>query len=72
VPNNPTAQFAFPNKAGSSASMQVKQRTPSGFNEKNELRQFTGADALTIEQAAAASWNLPSGADYSLRHLSGR
>jgi alpha-galactosidase len=28
--------------------------------------------ALTIEQAAAASWNLPSGADYSLRYLSGR
>jgi alpha-galactosidase len=27
---------------------------------------------LTIEQAAAASWNLPSGADYSLRYLSGR
>jgi alpha-galactosidase len=27
---------------------------------------------LTIEQAAAASWNLPSGADYSLHYLSGR
>ena len=27
---------------------------------------------LTIEQAAAASWNLPSGTDYSLRYLSGR
>jgi alpha-galactosidase len=27
---------------------------------------------LTIEQAAAASWNLPSGADYGLRYLSGR
>jgi alpha-galactosidase len=27
---------------------------------------------LTIEQAAAASWNLPSGADYNLRYLSGR
>jgi alpha-galactosidase len=27
---------------------------------------------LTIEQAAAANWNLPSGADYSLRYLSGR
>jgi hypothetical protein len=26
---------------------------------------------LTIEQAAAASWNLPSGADYNLRYLSG-
>jgi alpha-galactosidase len=27
---------------------------------------------LTIEKAAAASWNLPSGADYNLRYLSGR
>src|SRR5580704_2136802 len=27
---------------------------------------------ITIQQAAAASWNLPSGADYSLRYLSGR
>jgi alpha-galactosidase len=27
---------------------------------------------LTIEQAAAAGWDLPSGADYSLRYLSGR
>jgi alpha-galactosidase len=27
---------------------------------------------LTIEQAAAASWNLPNGADYHLRYLSGR
>ena len=27
---------------------------------------------LTVEQAAAASWNLPSSADYSLRYLSGR
>src|SRR5258705_8312626 len=27
---------------------------------------------LTIERAAAASWNLPSGADYNLRYLSGR
>jgi len=27
---------------------------------------------LTIEQAAAASWNLPSGADYNLRYISGR
>jgi alpha-galactosidase len=27
---------------------------------------------LTIEEAAAASWNLPSGSDYSLRYLSGR
>lgn len=30
------------------------------------------AQPLTIEQAAAASWNLPSGTDYSLRYLSGR
>ena len=27
---------------------------------------------LTIEQAAAASWNLPAGNDYRLRYLSGR
>lgn len=27
---------------------------------------------LTIEQAAAATWNLPSGTDYNLRYLSGR
>lgn len=27
---------------------------------------------LTIEQAAAATWNLPSGTDYTLRYLSGR
>jgi alpha-galactosidase len=30
------------------------------------------AQPLTVEQAAAASWNLPSGTDYSLRYLSGR
>lgn len=29
-------------------------------------------EPLTIEKAAAASWNLPSGADYNLRYLSGR
>ena len=34
---------------------------------KNRTKQ-----ALTVERAAAASWNLPSGADYSLRYLSGR
>ena len=29
-------------------------------------------EPLTIEKAAAASWNLPSGTDYNLRYLSGR
>jgi alpha-galactosidase len=36
-----------------------------------DIENRTGAP-FTIEQASAATWNLPSGTDYRLRYLSGR
>ncbi|WP_246058773.1 alpha-galactosidase [Luteibacter pinisoli] len=58
-------------QAGVDVSLRYSADEATGIIGRSAHIENTGKQALTIDSAAAATWSLPSGSDYSLRYLTG-
>jgi alpha-galactosidase len=59
------------NQAGVAVTLHYTADTSTGIVGRSAHIENTGQQSLTIDSAAAATWNLPRGSDYSLRYLTG-
>jgi alpha-galactosidase len=58
-------------QAGVDVNLRYSADDATGIIGRSAHIENTGKQALTIDSAAAATWSLPSGSDYSLRYLTG-
>ncbi|KLD68610.1 alpha-galactosidase [Xanthomonas hyacinthi DSM 19077] len=58
-------------QVGVAVSLRYTADTATGIIGRSAHIENTGKQALVVDSAASAAWNLPRGSDYSLRYLTG-
>lgn len=71
VENDGLAVVLRDTQAGVAVTLRYTADDATGIVGRSAHIENTGKQALTIDSAAAATWNLPRASDYSLRYLTG-